>query len=204
MLGEKYRGDRRTWLKLQRVAMLVALLMTSGCAFGPRALERTHGLYATAVQQVDEEQFLRNIVRLRYLEGATSLEVAAIAAQYELSASAEARPFFGTESAGSPPIFGQISALLPFASVSGANRPTVSMSPQDDSSTVRQMLTPISMETLVFLGQSGWGVSSVLRLWANHLNGVPNLAAPANPPRDVAPDFVDVNALRKAASVSSS
>ncbi len=172
-----------------RLAILAAIFATSGCAFGPRALERTHGLYASAVQRVDEEQFLHNIVRLRYLEGATSLEVAAIAAQYELSASADARPFFSTESAGSPPIFGQFSALLPFASVSGANRPTVSMAPQDDGTTVRQMLTPISMETVVFLGQSGWPVSNILRLWADRLNGVPNLVAPTNPPRDLPPDF---------------
>src|SRR5438874_2597687 len=75
------------------MAMVVAV---GGCAFGPKALERSHGRYNESVRRVDEEQLLRNIVRLRYNESPLNLNVAAIAAQYELSGQAEARPFFGT------------------------------------------------------------------------------------------------------------
>lgn len=171
-----------------RCALVLTLTACAGCAFGPKAIERTHGQYASAVQKVDEEQFLRNIVRLRYLESPRDLEVSAIAAQYELAAGAEARPFFSTESV-SGPFFRGFSRLLPYASISGSNRPTVSFNPQDDGSTVRQFLTPISPETLVFLTQSGWPVSSVLRIWADRLNGVPNAIPAGGPPRNVLPDF---------------
>src|SRR4051794_3291561 len=75
---------------------LVLTLAAGGCAFGPKALERTHGRYNESVRRVDEEQLLRNIVRLRYTESPLNLNVASIAAQYELSGQAEARPFFGT------------------------------------------------------------------------------------------------------------
>src|SRR5437870_672221 len=75
------------------MAMVVVI---GGCAFGPKALERSHGRYNESVRRVDEEQLLRNIVRLRYNESPLNLNVAAIAAQYELSGQAEARPFFGT------------------------------------------------------------------------------------------------------------
>lgn len=171
------------------LALALALaLWAPGCAFGPKALERTHGQYGAAVQRVEEEQFLKNIVRLRYVEAPRNLDVAAIAAQYELSAGAEARPFFSTESV-SGPFFRSFSRVLPFGSVSGSNRPTVTLDPQDDGITVRQFLTPISADTLVFLGQSGWPISSVLRIWVDRLNGVPNRVPASGPPRNTTTDF---------------
>ncbi len=175
---------------------VVVLSGVSGCAFGPRAIERTHGKYAVAVQRVEEEQFLKNIVRARYVEAPRNLDVAAIAAQYELSAGAEARPFFSTEATGN--LFRSFTSILPFASVGGANRPTVSLDPQDDGSTVRQYLTPISADTLVFLVQSGWPVSSILRIWADRLNGVPNWVPASGPPRNRPSDF---ERFRKAAEL---
>ena len=84
----------------------------SGCTFGPKVIEQTHGDYAAALQRVDEEQVLSNIVRLRYVEAPRNLDVAAIAAQHELSASAEARPFFSTEATGN--LFRSFQTLLPF------------------------------------------------------------------------------------------
>lgn len=158
-----------------------------GCTLGPRAIEKSHGKYGAAVQRVEEEQFLKNIVRLRYVEAPRNLDVAAIAAQYELTAGAEIRPFFTSEATGN--LFRSFASILPAASIGGANRPTVSLDPQDDASTVRQFLTPISDDTLVFLTQSGWPVSSVLRIWADRLNGVPNWVPASGPPRDVPPDF---------------
>jgi hypothetical protein len=119
--------------------LAVSAVLAAGCSFGPKAIERTHGKYGAAVQRVEEEQFLKNVVRLRYVEAPRNLDVAAIAAQYELSAGAEARPFFSTEATGD--LFRSFTTILPFASVGGANRPTVSLDPQDDASTVRQFLT---------------------------------------------------------------
>src|SRR5262249_31783641 len=64
-----------------------------GCAFGPKALERTHGRYYESVRLVNEEELLRNLIHLRYNEFPLALNVSSIAAQYELNGSAEARPF---------------------------------------------------------------------------------------------------------------
>ncbi len=168
-------------------AALLALAAGPGCALGPRAIERTHGQYAAAVGRVEEEQFLANIVRLRYLEAPRNLDVSAIAAQYELSAAAEARPFFTSEATGN--LFRDFTSVLPFGSVGGANRPTVTLDPQDDATAVRQFLTPITADALLFLAQSGWPVSTVLRVWADRLNGVPNAAPAGGPPRDAPADF---------------
>ncbi|MCS6977615.1 MAG: hypothetical protein NZM31_11500 [Gemmatales bacterium] len=165
---------------------IAAAVLVPGCAFGPKVLESSHGKYAAAVQRVEEEQLLKNIVRLRYLEAPRHLDVSAIAAQYELAGSAEVRPFYSTEAANG--IFRSFTAFLPFAAAGGANRPTISLDPQDDATTIRQFLTPISDDTLVFLVQSGWPVSSVVRIWADRLNGVPNAMPGSGPPRDVPSD----------------
>ncbi len=164
------------------------LLAFGGCAFGPRALERSHGRYQDAVRRVDEEQFLRNIVHLRYNEAPVHLHLSSIAAQYELNAGAEIQPFFEAPNpAGST--FRTFTSLLPGANVSGANRPTLTLTPSDSGDAVRQFLTPISAETLVFLAQTGWPVSTVFRLWVERLNGVPNAAVASGPQRDILPDF---------------
>ncbi len=180
----------RLTLRASSVWILLGILV-SGCAFGPKAIERTHGKYAASVQKVEEEEFLKNIVRLRYVEEPRNLKVTAIAAQYELSAGAEARPFFSTEAARfeNPSVYAAFSRVLPFAAFSGSTRPTVSLSPQDDNESVRQFLTPISADTVIFLTQSGWPVETLVRVWMSRLNGVPNLAPTSGPPRDRPADF---------------
>lgn len=162
--------------------------LCGGCAFGPRALEKTHGRYYESVRLVDEEELLRNLVHLRYNETPASLNVQSIAAQYELSGQAEARPFFlAPNPSSSPVLFRTFAAVLPDLLVSGANRPTISLVPGDDSAAIRQFLTPVNADTLVFLVQSGWPVTTILRLWVDAANGVPN--GPATLPCEPVADF---------------
>jgi hypothetical protein len=168
------------------LACALGLAWAGGCAFGPKTLERTHGRYAESVRCVYEEQLLRDIVHLRYTEGPLDLDVATIAAQYELSAMAEARPFFSTEATGN--LFRSFRAILPDVQLSGAERPTLSLSPQDDGAAVRRFLTPIPPSTLILLARTGWPVSTVLRLWVERSNGVPN-AVPGSLARGSVPDF---------------
>lgn len=183
------------------VAGAAVSLAGVGCSFGPRAIEKTHGRYAAPVQKVEDEQLLRQIVRLRYNESSLGLDVTTIAAQYDLSAGAEARPFFEAPNP-SGNIFRTFAAVLPFASTSVSNRPTVTHLPLDDGATVRRFLTPITLDTLAFLTQTGWPVESVVRLWVERANGVPNAVGVGGPGRDEAPDverFLRVAALLQAA-----
>jgi hypothetical protein len=61
------RRDRR---RRQAVALTCGALLAlcGGCTFSPRALEKTHGRYYESVRLVDEEEFLRNLVHMRYNE----------------------------------------------------------------------------------------------------------------------------------------
>ena len=184
-------GRARIRLPLLVVCGLLTAATTSGCAFGPKVLEKSHGRYQESVRLVDEEQLLRNLVHLRYSELPFELNVSSIAAQYELNGSAEARPFFiAPNPSNSNIIFKTFTSILPDLSVSGANRPTITMVPADNGDTVRRFLTPIPTEVLAFLSETSWPIEVVLRLWVERLNGVPNAVTASGPSRGVISDFL--------------
>ncbi len=151
---------------------LLGALAAPGCSFGPRALEGTHGRYNDSVRRVYEQQLLLNIVHQRYDETPTELDVSAIATQYELSAQVEARPFFLAPNPNGS-VFRSFTSILPDANLEGANRPTVSYTPEVDDQSIRAFLTPASADTILFLTQSSGSVSTILRLWAKRINGAP-------------------------------
>lgn len=175
--------------RLQLTVFSILLATMSGCSFGPKALERTQGPYAESVQKLEEEQTLRELVRLRYNETSLSLDITSIAAQYELSTVGEARPFFGTPNPAGGSIFRTFPMVLPDLQLNSANRPTFTFSPIDDGTSVRRFLTPITLETLVFLTQTSWPVSSIVRVWVERMNGIPNAVTASGPAREIAPDY---------------
>jgi hypothetical protein len=158
-----------------------------GCTFGPKMLEQTHSHYNQSIRHVYEEQLLENIIRCRYNESPFKLSVSSIAAQYELSGGGEARPFFVAPNSSNG-IFKTFTSVLPDVTVGGANRPTITLIPSG-SDAIRRFLTPIAPETLVYLGSTCWPISTVLRLYAERVNGVPNAPSASGPQRDFAPDF---------------
>jgi hypothetical protein len=161
-----------------------------GCAFGPKALEHSHRKYNEALKEVAEEELLLNIVRLRYNDTPTRLDVSSIAAQYEIDASAEARPFFiAPNPSNSNVIFRTFTSILPDASLTGSQRPTISLTPADDPETTRSLFTPSTPDGIIFLAETSYPIATVFRLWVEYLNRVPNAVTASGPPRDLVPDF---------------
>lgn len=176
---------------MRRAIFVTCLLCIAsvGCSFGPKTLENTHGRYNDAYRRVDSEELLLNIVRLRYGDPPAEVEVSAVAAQYELSAQVEARPFFSTESSGD--VFRSFRAVLPFAGAGGANRPTISLTPVHSGETTARYLRPITPEGVVFFAETSWPIATVFRLWLEGLNGVPNAPSASGPTRSFAPEYAD-------------
>jgi hypothetical protein len=170
---------------LPAVALLT--LLTSGCTFGPRLLESSHGPYNHAVKQVTEEELLLNLVRLRYNDDPVHLDVSSIAAQYELDASAEARPFLGFASSLGLGFFK--STVLPDAAASASNRPTLTMVPLDDPDNVRRLFRPGTAEEIAFLAETSWPIATIFRLYVETLNRVPNAPSASGPTRPIVPEF---------------
>ena len=68
-------------LMIQKIGLLLATLALSSCtSIGPRSIRQSHGLYGQAISTSLNEQFLQNLVRLRYRESPYFLEVGSVTA----------------------------------------------------------------------------------------------------------------------------
>lgn len=171
---------------LALIPLLCSLL--TGCTIGPRALEHNRLRYNEAVKRTTEEQLLLNIVRLRYTDTPSSLQVTSIAAQHELVKSLKLMPFF----AASGDVLPQgLSTLLPQAELNAADRPTFSLTPQDDQEFTKRLFTPIPLEGVVYLSRTTWPISTVFRLWLENINWVSNAETASGPTPKTPPDYAD-------------
>ncbi len=164
---------------------------------GPRSLQQSRMQYNEVVKTTSEEELLLNIVRLRYTDTPSSLQVSNIAAQFELLNTLGITPFFAASGAEPNRSF---TSLLPQASIAGADRPTFSLTPLDESEFAKKLFTPLSLEGVIYLVKTTWPISTVFRLYLENLNWVPNAQFASGPTPRVAPpyaEFLDgINALQ--------
>jgi hypothetical protein len=161
-------------------------VVAAGCTtLGPQALDQTRLQYNEVVKRTSEEQLLLNIVRLRYTDTPSSLAVSGIAAQFERSQSVQLTPFFTAAGADSNRSF---TAILPQAGVSGADRPTISLTPLDDQDFTRKLFTPLPLDGVVYLAKTTWPIATVFRLYLENLNWVPNAQTASGPTPKQAPE----------------
>ena len=174
----------------RRGAWAVALLcgLTAGCSIGPKVLQCNRLRYNEGVKTSAEEELLLNIVRLRYTDTPSSLQVTNIAAQYELVKRLQLVPFFAASGDVVPQSF---STVLPQAEVNVSDRPTLSLTPQDDHEFTRRLFTPLPLEGIVYLSRTTWPISTVFRLWLENLNWVSNAETASGPTPRQPPVFED-------------
>lgn len=168
--------------------LLLICSATTGCSIGPRVLETNRLRYNEAVKKTTEEQLLLNIVRLRYTDSPSSLSVTTIAAQNEVVKSLKLIPFF---SASQNTLPGPFTALLPQAELNSADRPTISMTPQDDQDFTKRLFTPIPLDGVVYLSKTTWPTSTVFRLWLENINWVSNAETASGPTPRTPPVYAE-------------
>lgn len=171
------------------VAVCAIAVGSSGCATSNRPLERTRIPFNEAVKVTNEEQLLLNIVRLRYTDTPSSLAVSSIAAQFEVQKSIGLTPFFAAQGAGLSDQIRRFSTVLPQASISTADRPTISLTPMDDSEFTRRLFTPLTLESILYLAKTTWPISTVFRLYLENLNWVPNAQLASGPTPKLVPPY---------------
>ena len=172
-----------------RTGLLLAVGLVTGCGFGPRQLESGRVRYNEALKVSGEQQFLLNVVRLRYTDTPSSLAVSGIADQRELAAGLRAVPFFTSAAAGD---LGSYRGLvLPQAELTTAARPTLSYTPQDDEQFARRLFTPVTLDGVAYLAKTTWPVSTVFRLYLENLNWVSNAQTGSGPTPKRPPVYAD-------------
>lgn len=166
------------------VVLVCAVLGLGGCVnLGPKAMKAGRADWNAVLHDTTDEQLLANLVRLRYRDRPYFLEVTAVTTQYSFVPGASASAGFGS---GDVDTTGSIGAGVEYSEV-----PTVSYVPLQGDDFARRLLTPVSLEALFLLGNSGWSIDRLLRLCIQRINGIPNAITASGPTPDIAPEYSD-------------
>lgn len=171
------------------LTLLLAASLLSGCAYhGPDALRMTRPEYNVVIQQTNDQELLLNLVRLKYRDTPYFLSVEKVASSMEFSRGLSASAAF-PESADNS--FG-LAGVIGFA-----EKPTLFYSPLEGERFVRQMMTPLPLDTLILLANSGWSVERVFAVTLQTMNGVKNAPTASGPTPSREPEFRDFRAALK-------
>jgi hypothetical protein len=171
------------------LTLLLAASLLSGCAYhGPDAVRMTRSEYNVVIQQTNDQELLLNLVRLKYRDTPYFLSVEKVASSIEFSRGLSASAAF-LESADNS--FGLTGAI------GFAEKPTLFYSPLEGERFVRQMMTPLPLDTLIMLANSGWSVERVFAVTLQAMNGVKNAPTASGPTPSREPEFRDFRAALK-------
>ncbi len=168
-------------MKRKIFVLLVSIFLLCSCGgLEFHSALKTNSLnFNKSLQHAISEQMLLNLIRLRYEEYPVFLEVGSISTQLSFSGSlgGVAKITKGPES---------YSIDLGFAY---ARKPTFTFIPLQGASFAQRLLSPIPIDHLVLLLNSGWRTDRVLRLCVQSINGIPNAPTASGPTPKKAPRF---------------
>jgi hypothetical protein len=160
-------------LQSVRQLLIIAVLLTTllgGCAqLGPQVLSSGRPQYNVAVQETESQQILLNIVRQRYRDPVLFLDVTSISSGFSLQASAGLSG--STDSSDVAGLLGGSFAETPF----------ITYAPNTGEAFVRQMMTPLDINTLALIVQAGWSIERTLLIVGDSINQLRNTPGDNNP-----------------------
>jgi predicted small lipoprotein YifL len=176
-----------------RLILAAHLACVAGCAsIGPSTLPRDRFDYSQAITESWKRQNLLNIVKLRYLDPPTFVDVGQIVAGYTLETALTAGGTMVPEGA----VRGDSVTLG--AAARFTDRPTITYTPLTGNKFVKSLMTPIPPDSLFFTIESGWPADGVMLVAASVMNGLKNQQtsiAGVSPPT---PEFLRaISLLRK-------
>jgi hypothetical protein len=159
------------WQGRRRSCAGLVLLALSGCAsIGPGTVSRDRVGYLAAVGESWKEQTLLNIVRLRYGDAPTFLEVSSIISGYGLQGQVSAGGQVSSDRTNTIP-----SSLATFGAVGTyLDRPTISYTPLSGQKFTTSLLRPIPPSAIFELIQAGYPADFILLVTTRAVNGVFN------------------------------
>lgn len=170
-------------------------LLIVGCAsIGPATVPRDRVDYITAVSESWKEQTLLNIVRMRYGDAPSFVDVSSVIAAYAFQGQLVAA--------------GQVSSNLTntipsnLVTVGGnatyLDRPTITYTPVAGDKFAKSLLKPIPPSAIFELIQAGYPADYILQMTTRAINGVYNRSSLGGSIREADPEFYPLlNALRR-------
>jgi len=169
--------------------LFLSVVALYGCqsTFGPSALENTHPAYNQAITTSLDQQMLLNLVRLKYRDSPYFLDVASVTASLELVGSV------GVESSSN--LDSGVSIIQPNIGVGYADRPTISYSPLRGEDFLKSVLSPIPLEAILVMTQSGWSVQRIFAITIERLNDLHNAPSASGPTPEREPPYKEFKRL---------
>ncbi|HZP87492.1 MAG TPA: hypothetical protein VFB54_11790 [Burkholderiales bacterium] len=130
-----------------------------------------------------DQQLLLNVVRSRYRDAPYFLDVAGITASQTLTASAS----IGAEMHSND----RSQMFKPGAGVGYSETPTISYVPLEGAPFLKRLISPIPLEVVLVLSQSGWNAERLLGVAVERVNGLDNAALASGPTPRSAPRSLD-------------
>jgi hypothetical protein len=170
-------------IRLSAVA-LTAVLALAGCAsqrtMAPVA--RDTMAYSTELARAQQQQLLLNIVRLRYNDPVSFVEIETLSTEDTGEISGGLAGAFGVGPGE------MVDMLNPAGTATRSVTPTVVYSNLRGGAYAEQLLQPVAPESIFLLSQSGWSVERLLLCCIARIGDLDNARAAAGPTPDMVPD----------------
>jgi hypothetical protein len=152
--------------------VFIATSLGACTAMGPMSVPHDRIEYSTSIGDSWKKQTLLNIVKLRYGDVPSFLEVAQVVAGYQ----------FQTAIGGSVTAANGNAALVGPLTVGGSataantytDRPTVVYAPLTGTDFLKALMTPIPPHAVLFMLQSGYAATQLLPIVLDSINGLTN------------------------------
>jgi len=160
--------------KFKPIALIISgsMLLLTGCSTAQLSnVQQNRGNYNVALNQSDNEQFLLNIVRMRFDKSPFFIGVDSITTQTTLSYNT------GGEDTKVGNIPGQNGAFWNFQpNIEFKHTPTVTYSPLQGTSYISGLLAPITVTQFNYLVQTNLNLASTFKLTVDNIGTLSNLA----------------------------
>ena len=191
-------GDRcRKRLRARSGLVLLCLVLSACHSIGPGTVPRDRVDYSNALSDSWKDQMLLNIVRLRYADTPTFMDVSSVISAYTVQGAAQAG---ATVNVGVP----NNTSITPNGAGSLAvqggynDRPTISYTPLTGKKFAQSLLQPIPPSAIFSLIAAGYPSDVVLLTTVRALNGIYNRTSQGGNRRASDPAFYPlVDALRR-------
>jgi hypothetical protein len=170
---------------------LLASLGGAGCSTlqNPATIQPDLLAYNEAIAVSQREQLLLNIVRLRYRDTISFIQVTGVTTSYSRSLGGDLGSGLGIDTGP----FDE--ALRLGGDTENSVRPLVEYEPLQGPGYAFQLLSPIEPSSLFLLTQSGWSAERLFLCCIARVAGVENARAAAGPTPDFVPDNAAFRAL---------
>jgi hypothetical protein len=161
------------------------LFVGTGCTgIGPHTIARDRFDYTTAISDSWKSQMLVNMVKMRYGDAPTFLDVASVINQYSVESQVDLRLSWAD-----PVTAGMTDSQTLGGAARYIDRPTITYSPLTGEKFARSLMTPIPPAAILSLIQANYPVDLVLRLCVHSVNGIRNRFGGAARARPADPEF---------------